>query len=68
MTDREVTKCLNWARVLNLISSSQTVNGVLHVYRVAGHRQPWEQFISDYPPERLQAMIERATLRGTIAS
>lgn len=63
MTQSEMTQCLNLARALNLITSSRTINGKLHVYDAAGHAQPWDSFIANYPLERLQAMVERAQAR-----
>lgn len=64
MTQSEVTQCLNLARALNLIVSSRAVSGKLYVYDAAGRSKPWENFIADYPLERLQAMVERAQLRN----
>lgn len=61
--DDEFTQCLNLARALNLIVSSRRVNGVFYVYDAAGQGRPWEAFISDYPLERLQAMVSRAQAR-----
>lgn len=68
MTQSEVTLCLHLARALDLIVSSRTVNGKLYVYDAAGHAKPWENFIADYPIERLQAMVERSQLRNNQAS
>ena len=68
MTQHELTQCLNLARALNLVVSSRTVNGVLHVYNASGHSKPWDSFVAEYPLERLQAMVERANLRNKSAS
>ena len=67
MTQHELTQCLNLARALNLVVSSRTINGVLHVYNAAGHAKSWDSFVAEYPLERLQAMVDRATLRGKTA-
>jgi len=64
MTQHELTQCLNWARSLNLIVSSRTINGVLYVYNSAGHAKRWDSFLAEYPLERLQAMVNRVQLRG----
>lgn len=58
LTPNEITQCLNLARALDLITSSRTVGGVLYVYNSAGYAKPWDSFISEYPLERLQAMIK----------
>lgn len=63
MTNSEFTQSLNLARALDLVVSSRIINGVLHVYDVAGHAKPWESFATEYPLERLQAMAARAQLR-----
>ncbi len=68
MTHSEATQCLNLARMLDLVVSSRSINGVLHVYDAAGHCQPLERFVTDYPLERLQAMMERDRLRNQSAS
>ncbi|HEY9624400.1 MAG TPA: hypothetical protein V6C78_28855 [Crinalium sp.] len=59
MTPNQFTQAFNLAKALNLITSSRTINGVLYVYNSAGHAKTWDSFISDYPLERLQAMINR---------
>lgn len=59
MTQLELTQCLHLAKMLNLIVSSRMINGVLYVYNAAGQKRPWDSFISDYPLERLQAMVDR---------
>ncbi|XGV94882.1 MAG: hypothetical protein ACAF41_19335 [Leptolyngbya sp. BL-A-14] len=59
MTQLELTQCLHWAKMLDLIVSSRMINGVLYVYNAAGQKRPWDSFISDYPPERLQTMVDR---------
>ena len=58
-TPNEVTQCLNLARTLDLITSSRTVGGVLHVYNAAGQAKRWDSFIAEYPLERLQAMVKK---------
>ncbi len=60
MTPSEITQSLHLAKALNLIVSSRHINGVLHVYNAAGYARPWDSFASEYPLERLQAMIKRA--------
>lgn len=64
MTHSEVTQCLNLARALNLIVSSRTINGKLHVYDAQGYAKSWDSFMADYPLERLQAMVERSQRRS----
>lgn len=64
MTQHELTQCLNLARALDLIVSSRIVNGVLYVYNAAGQGRPWDSFVSDYPLERLQAMVDRRQIRS----
>ncbi|MBW4469037.1 MAG: hypothetical protein KME45_01385 [Stenomitos rutilans HA7619-LM2] len=59
MTQLELTQCLHLAKTLDLIVSSRMINGVLYVYNAAGQKRPWDSFISDYPLERLKAMLER---------
>ncbi len=68
MTHSETTLCLNLARMLNLVVSSRSINGILHVYDAAGRSQPLGRFVEDYPLERLQAMVERDRLRNKSAS
>jgi hypothetical protein len=63
MTQTEITQSLNLARALDLIASSRIVNGVLYVYNATGQGKPWDSFASEYPLERLQAMVNRAQLR-----
>lgn len=63
MNQLELTQCLHWAKTLDLIVSSRMINGVLYVYNAAGQKRPWDSFISDYPLERLQAMIDRQQIR-----
>ncbi|MBD3882262.1 hypothetical protein IFO70_10875 [Phormidium tenue FACHB-886] len=62
-TPNELTQCLNLARALDLITSSRTVGGVLYVYNATGYAISWESFAAEYPLERLQAMVNRRTLR-----
>ncbi|NJR64941.1 MAG: hypothetical protein HC772_05885 [Leptolyngbyaceae cyanobacterium CRU_2_3] len=57
ITPNEFTQCLNLARALDLITSSRTVGGVLYVYNAAGYAKSWESFMTEYPLERLQAMV-----------
>ncbi|HEY9641071.1 MAG TPA: hypothetical protein V6C57_11345 [Coleofasciculaceae cyanobacterium] len=57
ITPNEFTQCLNLARALDLITSSRTVGGVLYVYNSAGYAKSWESFLTEYPLERLQAMV-----------
>jgi len=59
MTPNEFTQCLNLAKALDLISASRKINGVLYVYNALGQAKPWDSFVSDYPLERLQAMVSR---------
>jgi hypothetical protein len=59
LTPNELTQCLNLARALNLITSSRTIAGKLHVYNASGQSKSWETFLSEYPLERLQAMVAR---------
>jgi hypothetical protein len=59
MTQNELTQSLNLARALDLVVSSRTINGVLHVYNAAGQSRSWDSFISDFPLERMQAMAAR---------
>lgn len=68
MTPLEITQCLHLAQSLNLIVSSRTINGVLHVYTASGYAKPWASFIADYPLERLCAMAEREQLRSKLVS
>ena len=68
MTQLELTQCLHLAKTLDLIVSSRMINGVLYVYDAAGQKRPWDSFISDYPMERLQAMIDRMQMRLKAAS
>jgi hypothetical protein len=68
MTQLELTQCLHWAKTLDLIVSSRMINGILYVYNAAGQKRPWDSFISDYPLERLQAMIDRTQMRPKAAS
>lgn len=63
MTQNELTQSLNLARALNLIVSSRSINGALYVYNAAGQSKSWDSFASEYPLERLQAMVERLQLR-----
>lgn len=58
LTPTEVSQCLNLARALDLITSSRMVGGVMYVYNAAGQAKAWENFIAEYPLERLQAMIK----------
>lgn len=60
MTQTELTQCLNLARALQLVVSSRTINGVLHVYNAAGQAKRWDSFVAEYPLERLQAMAARS--------
>jgi len=60
MTADELTQCLNLARMLNLVTATRRINGVLYVYRLNGHYTTWESFVSEYPLERLQAMVNRS--------
>ncbi|NJN58415.1 MAG: hypothetical protein HC879_13385 [Leptolyngbyaceae cyanobacterium SL_5_9] len=60
MTADELTQCLNMARMLNLVTATRRINGVLYVYRLNGQYTTWESFVSEYPLERLQAMINRS--------
>jgi len=62
MSADEITQCLNLARALNLITSSRTVNGELYVYNAKGHSRSWQMFVSEYPLERLQAMLQRSRI------
>ncbi|MCY7283804.1 MAG: hypothetical protein LH679_10255 [Cyanobacteria bacterium CAN_BIN43] len=50
---------MNLARALDLITSSRTIAGTLHVYNASGQSRPWEAFMAEYPLERLQAMVHR---------
>lgn len=68
MTQLELTQCLHLAKTLDLIVSSRMINGVLYVYNAAGQKRPWDSFISDYPLERLQAMLERRQVHPKAAS
>ncbi|MBC7971999.1 MAG: hypothetical protein H7Z11_18060 [Verrucomicrobia bacterium] len=68
MTQLELTQCLHWAKTLDLIVSSRMINGVLYVYNATGQKRPWDNFIADYPLERLQAMIDRMQMRLKAAS
>ncbi|MBM0743234.1 hypothetical protein JOY44_16720 [Phormidium sp. CLA17] len=63
MTQNELTQSLNLARALDLIVSSRIINGVLHVYNAAGQSRSWDSFISDFPLERMQAMVARSNPR-----
>jgi len=67
MTHDETTQCLNLARAMDLIVSSRTLNGVFYVYNPAGQAKSWDSFVSEYPLERLQAMVERAQKRAESA-
>lgn len=62
MNADEITQCINLARALNLITSSRTVNGELYVYNAKGYSKPWQMFVSEYPLERLQAMLQRSPI------
>ncbi|MBW4578172.1 MAG: hypothetical protein KME42_01180 [Tildeniella nuda ZEHNDER 1965/U140] len=68
MTQLELTQCLHLAKTLDLIVSSRMINGVLYVYNAAGQKRPWDSFVSDYPLERLRAMIDRMQIRPKAAS
>ncbi|MBD2035814.1 hypothetical protein H6F86_30625 [Phormidium sp. FACHB-592] len=68
MTQLELTQCLHLAKTLDLIVSSRMINGVLYVYDAAGQKKPWDSFVSDYPLERLRAMIDRRQIRPTTAT
>ncbi|MGA7934251.1 MAG: hypothetical protein WCA35_11950 [Kovacikia sp.] len=68
MTQHELTQCLNWARALNLVVSSRTINGILYVYNSAGQAKRWDSFLAEYPLERLQAMVNRMNIRGNTAT
>jgi hypothetical protein len=57
LTPTEVSQCLNLARALDLITSSRTIGGVMYVYNAAGQAKSWENFVAEYPLERLQAMM-----------
>ena len=59
LTPNEITQCMNLARALDLITSSRTVGGVLYVYNASGQAKSWDSFISEYPLERLQAMVQK---------
>jgi hypothetical protein len=59
MTPNEFTQCFNLAKALDLISASRKINGVLYVYNALGQSKPWDSFVSEYPLERLQAMVSR---------
>jgi len=63
MTNNEFTQSFNLAKALDLVVSSRIINGVLYVYNAAGQARPWESFASEFPLERLQAMVTRAQLR-----
>lgn len=60
MTPKEFTQWFNLARALDLVVSSRSVNGVLYVYTDHGYAKPWHVFATEYPLERLQAMVDRA--------
>lgn len=62
ITPNEFTQCLNLARALDLITSSRTVGGVLYVYNASGYAKSWENFVAEYPLERLQAMVNKAVV------
>ncbi|CAA9378928.1 hypothetical protein AVDCRST_MAG94-4747 [uncultured Leptolyngbya sp.] len=40
----------------------------MYVYDAAGQKRPWDSFVSDYPLERLRAMIDRRQIRPTTAT
>jgi len=63
MTPSDLTQSLNLARSLDLIVSSRIVNGVMYVYNTAGQAKSWDNFATEYPLERLQAMATRSLLR-----
>ncbi|NJP11020.1 MAG: hypothetical protein HC866_17340 [Leptolyngbyaceae cyanobacterium RU_5_1] len=63
MTQNEITQSLNLARALDLVVSSRIVNGVMYVYNAAGQSKSWDSFATEYPLERLQAMVARAQLQ-----
>jgi hypothetical protein len=59
MTQNEFTQWLNLAKALNLIVSSHKINGTMYIYTKAGQPKPLDNFVADYPLERLQAMVAR---------
>lgn len=68
MTNNEFTQSFNLAKALDLVVSSRIINGVLYVYNTAGQARPWESFASEFPLERLQAMVARSQLRQNPAN
>jgi hypothetical protein len=64
MTPNEFTQWFNLARALDLVVSSRSVNGVIYVYTDHGYSKPWHVFATEYPLERLQAMVARAGQRS----
>jgi hypothetical protein len=67
-TPSEFTQCLNLARALDLITSSRTVGGVFYVYNAAGQAKAWDSFITEYPLERLQSMVNNQRHRPQFKS
>ncbi len=59
MAMQDMMQCFNLAIALNLLKSGQQVGGVFYVYDLRGYRRTLESFVSDYPLERLQAMVQR---------
>lgn len=59
MTPNEFTQWLNLATALKLIVSSQRINGTMYIYTPIGRPKPFDNFVTDYPLERLQAMVAR---------
>ncbi len=59
MATQTMMQCLNLGIALNLLKSGQQVGGVFYVYDPHGYRRTLESFVSDYPLERLQSMVQR---------
>ncbi len=59
MATQSMMQCFNLAIALNLLKSGQQIGGVFYVCDPQGYRRTLESFVSDYPLERLQAMVLR---------
>ncbi len=59
MATQSMMQCFNLGIALNLLKSGQQLGCVFYMYNLRGYRRTLESFVSDYPLERLQAMVQR---------
>lgn len=63
MNLEETTQYLNLAKSLNLVASGHQIGGTFYVYDLGGHKRTLDSFMTDFPLERLQAMVHRMQAR-----